>query len=129
MRITDAARVVGATPRALRWYEQHGLIHAARTPAGYRDYSDADLARVRNIRTLLGLGFTLEDIATFGPFLDGQLPERFAASPGGPCEAALARSRERLATLDRRIAELTGLRDRLAASISTGDDGRTRADG
>ncbi|OHV33909.1 MULTISPECIES: MerR family transcriptional regulator [Pseudofrankia] len=122
MRITDAARAVGATPRALRWYEQHGLIRAARTPAGYRDYSDSDLARIRNIRTLLSLGFTLEDIATFDAFLDGRLPERFAASPGGPCEAALARSRERLATLDRRIAELTGLRDRLAASISTGDD-------
>ncbi len=117
MRITDAARAAGTTPRALRWYEQHGLLRVARTAAGYRDYRPADLVRIGNIRALLDIGFTLEDIVTFDAFLDGDLPARFAALPGGRCEAALARSRDRLAALDRRIAELSLLRDRLAASL------------
>jgi hypothetical protein len=29
MQITDAARAVGTTPRAPRWYERHGLVLAA----------------------------------------------------------------------------------------------------
>ncbi len=119
MHIAEAAHAVGASPRALRWYEQQGLLDVARARSGYREYSPADLTRLRNIRTLLDLGFTVEDIATFSAFLDDDLPERFGADPGGPCEAALARTRDRLATLDRRIAELTGFRDRLAASLAT----------
>jgi DNA-binding transcriptional MerR regulator len=118
MRIADAARAAGTTPRALRWYEQHGLLDTRRTPAGHRVYDAADMTRIHNIRALLELGFTVDDIATFTPFLDGRLPDRFPASPASPCEAAMARTRGRLAVLDRRIAELTRVRDRLAASIA-----------
>jgi MerR family copper efflux transcriptional regulator len=119
MHIADAAHAVGTTSRALRWYEQRGLVEVTRSPSGYREYGPAELTRLRNIRALLDLGFTIDDIVTFGPFLDRDLPERFAADPGGPCEVALTRTRDRLATLDRRIAGLTEVRDRLAASLAT----------
>jgi len=106
----------------LRWYEKHGLLAVSRTSAGYRDYTSADLLRLRNIRALLDLGFTLDDVATFTAFLDRDLPERFAADTGSPCEAALARTHARLATLDQRITELAELRNRLAASLATTAD-------
>ncbi|MEK8171174.1 MerR family transcriptional regulator [Streptomyces sp. M19] len=39
MRIGDAAAAVGMTTRALRYYEQRGLLTARRTASGQRDYT------------------------------------------------------------------------------------------
>ncbi len=57
--IGAAAQRLGVSERALRYYQQIGLIvPASRTPGGLRRYSDSDLARVERIvelKTLLGL--------------------------------------------------------------------------
>jgi DNA-binding transcriptional MerR regulator len=63
--IGAAARRLGVSERALRYYQQIGLIvPASRTPGGLRRYSESDLARVERIvelKTLLGLN--LDEIA------------------------------------------------------------------
>ncbi|WP_279433357.1 MerR family transcriptional regulator [Micromonospora sp. KC606] len=38
----------------MRHYEEHGLITSARAANGYREYDERAVARVRNIRYLLG---------------------------------------------------------------------------
>lgn len=43
MRIGDAAAAAGMTPRALRYYEQQGLVTARRTPSGHRVYDAEDI--------------------------------------------------------------------------------------
>jgi MerR family transcriptional regulator, repressor of the yfmOP operon len=63
--IGAAAARAGVSARALRYYQQLGLITpAASTPGGMRRYSEADLARVERIRQLQTLlGLNLEEIA------------------------------------------------------------------
>ena len=59
MRIAELARRVGVTPSAVRWYEQVGVLPAARRSGNrYRAYDDADVARLRLVVALrrLGLG-------------------------------------------------------------------------
>lgn len=111
MRIGELARVTGCTPRALRHYEEQGLIAATRAANGYREYDESAVTRVRNIRHLLGAGLTLDDVQVFLPCLDGDV----AAAPPSP--AGLRVGRERLAVLDARIAAQLAVRDRLAAAL------------
>jgi MerR family transcriptional regulator, repressor of the yfmOP operon len=63
--IGAAAQRAGVSERALRYYQQLGLITpSARTPGGLRRYSPDDLARVARIRQLQTvLGLNLDEIA------------------------------------------------------------------
>ena len=62
--IGRAAAILGVSERALRYYQQIGLLTpSGRTPGGMRRYAPGDLARVRRIRELQELlGFNLEEI-------------------------------------------------------------------
>ncbi|MEW2357872.1 MerR family transcriptional regulator [Spirillospora sp. NPDC029432] len=110
MRIGELARATGTTPRALRHYEQAGLIDSARAGNGYRVYDQRAVTRVRNIRVLLEAGLTVDDVRAFLPCLDGDV--RAAPSPEG-IRIAL----DRLAVLDARIAAQTRARNRLADAL------------
>ena len=63
--IGAAAIHAGVSERALRYYQQLGLIvPACTTPGGLRRYSEEDLARVARIRELQTLlGLNLDEIA------------------------------------------------------------------
>jgi DNA-binding transcriptional MerR regulator len=61
--ITVAAELAGMSVQALRLYERKGLLEPARTGGGSRRYSDADIARLRRIRTLIAEGINLTGIA------------------------------------------------------------------
>ncbi|MEU1402089.1 MerR family transcriptional regulator [Streptomyces sp. NPDC005728] len=112
MRIGELAEATGATPRALRHYEQEGLIISERAANGYREYDTGALVRVRNIRHLLDAGLTLDDVRVFLPCLDGDVT-------AGPVPAKAVRvALDRLAVIDARIAAQVAVRDRLAAALS-----------
>ncbi|MFD0276300.1 MerR family transcriptional regulator [Kitasatospora sp. NPDC127111] len=112
MLIGELARATGSTARALRHYEQTGLLDSSRAPNGYREYDGAAVVRVRNIRGLLAAGLTLDDVRLFLPCLDGDV------LAGPPSATALRIARERLAVLERRIAAQTEARDRLVAALA-----------
>jgi MerR family transcriptional regulator, repressor of the yfmOP operon len=65
LSIGAAAALAGVSERALRYYQELGLITpCARTPGGLRRYSEEDLARVARIRELQTLlGLNLDEIA------------------------------------------------------------------
>lgn len=111
MLIGELAAKAGTTTRALRYYEEQGLLGSGRTAAGYRVYEPGATLRVRNIRELLACGFTVEDVKSFLDYLDAELPEVFCHVP--PCAATNAVAAQRVAELDERIATLTRLRDTL----------------
>jgi DNA-binding transcriptional MerR regulator len=67
MRISELARRTGATPRALRYYEEQGLLRPARRPSGYRDYDGQAPLTVRHIRLLLSAGLGTTAIAEILP--------------------------------------------------------------
>ncbi|MFI5977659.1 MerR family transcriptional regulator [Streptomyces sp. NPDC051452] len=117
MQIGELAKATGVTARALRHYEQAGLISSARALNGYRVYDERAVVRVHNIRYLLAAGLTLDDVQVFLPCLDGDM----TTTP--PSDKGIQVAVERLAVLNERIAAQTAVRDRLQAALrqATGD--------
>lgn len=104
MRIGELAHLVGVSTRALRYYEQQGLLHADRTPSGQRIYPPAAVQRVSLIRLLLAAGLPSRVILQILPCLTtGALDDSQAR--------LLAREHTKLST---QIEALTAARDRLA---------------
>lgn len=67
--IGEAARALGTTPRALRYYEGRGLLHpAGHTFGGHRRYDNQTVTRARRLLALRALGLSLTDV---GGVLDG----------------------------------------------------------
>ena len=96
VRIGDAAQATGLTPRAIRYYEELGLLRPAAHAAGTnRRYDGADLERLREIKRLRDVaGLGLADVQAFLETEDLRRElrvEYFAA----------ATARERLNVLDR----------------------------
>jgi MerR family transcriptional regulator, heat shock protein HspR len=60
--ISVAAELTGVNAPMLRAYESKGLIQPFRTEGGTRRYSEADLASVNRITTLLAAGLNLAGI-------------------------------------------------------------------
>lgn len=77
MKITETAQMLGATTRALRYYEDQGLVTPERTRAGVRTYGNAARKRLQFILTFRRLGVSVADIrdalagepASLGPVL------------------------------------------------------------
>lgn len=103
-QIGHAARAAGVAVDTVRYYERQGLLApAARSVSGYRQYGTADIERLRFIRKAKALGFTLDDIAELLNLQDG----------GGSREQVRACAHHRIADLDRKVRELTAIRDAL----------------
>lgn len=63
MNIGQASEASGVSQRMIRHYEKIGLIpEPPRRDSGYRDYSPADLHRLRFIANARDLGFPIEEI-------------------------------------------------------------------
>ena len=66
MRVGELAERTGKTVRALRFYEELGLLEpAGRTKGGFREYDSGALVRIHWIDRLQELGFSLRDIRDF----------------------------------------------------------------
>jgi DNA-binding transcriptional MerR regulator len=77
LTVSEVSRLTGASVRALHHYDEIGLLTpSARTAAGYRLYSDADLERLQEILLFRELEIPLDDIATL---LSGGAFDRRAA--------------------------------------------------
>ena len=63
MKINDAERLAGITKKNIRFYEEQGLLRPARSAGnGYREYSPADVERLRQIKLLRKLDLPVEEI-------------------------------------------------------------------
>ncbi len=103
-----AASQAGISRKALRVYLERGLLaETERTPAGYRLYTDSDVAVLRFIRQARTLGLHLDDIADI-----------LAIRRGGaaPCAAVTGLIDTRITEIDTAIAELQALRATLTRS-------------
>src|SRR3954468_17707517 len=102
MNIGMAASASGVSAKMIRYYESIGLIpRAGRTEAGYRVYSDADVHTLRFIHRARAFGFSIERIRLLVGMWQGAKPSRQVK------RVAV----EHVADLDRRIAELSTMRD------------------
>jgi MerR family transcriptional regulator, thiopeptide resistance regulator len=63
--VGEVATLAAISVRTLHHYDEIGLlVPSLRTPAGYRQYDDADLDRLHRILGYRELGFPLDEIAT-----------------------------------------------------------------
>ncbi|WP_429931154.1 MerR family transcriptional regulator [Agrobacterium vitis] len=62
LNASEAARRLGVSMKALRLYEQKGLITPVRTTAGWRTYGPAEMARATDIIALRDLGLSLAEV-------------------------------------------------------------------
>lgn len=63
LQIGEVAERVGLSLRTVRYYEEAGLlVPAGRTPGGFRLYDDDAVDRLRVIRKMKPLGFTLDEM-------------------------------------------------------------------
>jgi DNA-binding transcriptional MerR regulator len=130
LRIQEVAADTGLTTRAIRYYEEIGLLEpAARSDGAYRLFDASDLERLRFIKELRdGAGFSLAQI---GQLLEDEAArernrERFRKTRD-PRErrALVVEARDRV---DRQIATLRDKRERLDAMIGEAEDRRHHLD-
>jgi DNA-binding transcriptional MerR regulator len=63
MQIGEVAEQTGLSLRTIRYYEEVGIVTpSARTSGGFRLYSETDLARLRLVRRMKPLEFSLEEM-------------------------------------------------------------------
>ncbi|MEU0569815.1 MerR family transcriptional regulator [Nonomuraea sp. NPDC005983] len=70
MRIGELAGKAGVSTRALRYYEEQGILSSERTPSGQRLYADSAVDRVRLIQQFYAAGLGSRTIATILPCVD-----------------------------------------------------------
>jgi DNA-binding transcriptional MerR regulator len=107
--IQDVAKELGLTMRALRFYEDKGLISPQRVGTT-RIYGKREVARVRLIQRGRGLGFTVREIKEFLDLYDVD-PEHVEQMRVfiKRVRVRLAELEQRRAALDETIAELRKL--------------------
>ena len=72
MQIGEVAEQTGLSLRTIRYYEEVGLVTpSARTTGGFRLYSETDVARLRLVRRMKPLEFSLEEMKDVLTVLDG----------------------------------------------------------
>ncbi|MBS0550268.1 MAG: MerR family transcriptional regulator [Proteobacteria bacterium] len=103
---SQAAQRLGVSIKALRLYEQRGLVAPGRTAAGWRAYSPDDMARASEVVALRALGLSLGEVARV---LDGDVPRLEAALAAH--QTALQEQADHLAAT---IDKVRWLRARLA---------------
>ena len=65
-KVGELAKRTGVSVRALHHYDEIGLLSPShRSEAGYRLYTEIDVARLQQIRSLRALGFSLEEARDF----------------------------------------------------------------
>jgi DNA-binding transcriptional MerR regulator len=105
--IGELSRRTGVNAHQLRYYEEQGLLEPHRRASGYREYTDADVLTVIQIRKLLAAGLSTEYIAYLLPCATGPGPDL------EPCQEVVDGLRERMRDMDERITALAQSRDTL----------------
>jgi DNA-binding transcriptional MerR regulator len=122
--IGDMARLYGVTLRALRFYEDRGLISPYRQGSA-RYYDAAARARLETILKGKHMGFTLSEISAMLPRQPETGEADQLALEENQVVAQLERLERKRAEMDAAIQELQQTRDRLAIALR-GEQGANR---
>lgn len=110
VRIGEAARETGVTIKAIRHYEEVGLLTTLEREGRYRQLSTENVEQLRLIAHCRGLGFSLREIREV-------LLAVAAAKPACPDPGSmLAVVERRLRALDAQVARLQQLGKKLGAA-------------
>ncbi len=105
MRIGELAERSGLTAKTLRFYERAGVLpEPRREQSGYRDYREDAVARLAFVKAAQAAGLTLSEIRQVIAVREQE---------GAPCDHVVALLDAHATELDRRIADLTALREQV----------------
>ncbi|MGY5124177.1 MerR family transcriptional regulator [Streptomyces nigrescens] len=107
MRAGEAAAAADVTVKALRYYEECGLLSPGRAANGYRDYTAEDVRLAAEIRSLGALGLTPKETRPFLACL------RAGHEAGDHCAESLAAYQQKIEALDLLVARLSHSREQL----------------
>ncbi|MGH4022681.1 MAG: heavy metal-responsive transcriptional regulator [Pseudonocardiaceae bacterium] len=111
LTVSKLARRVGASPDTVRYYERLGLLRQAeRTPAGYREFGEDDIVRMRFIQATQRLGLGLAEIR-----------ELLDITEHGLCPCGHARSllETKLAEIEAQLETLAAMQDTIRGLLDT----------
>ena len=91
------AEAAGVTQKAIRYYESRGVLHAQRSPSGYREFDTRALDVVRAIRAGQSMGLQLDDLRDVLEHVSGGL---------APCDGLRRLIAQKRTEVARRIDEL-----------------------
>lgn len=107
MNISSVAKKTGLTPKAIRFYEQKGLVSPPlRRENGYRSYNERHLEELTLLRQARQVGFTLEECRELVALFN---------DPGRHSADVKRRTLNKEQEIETHIAELTQMRQHLLA--------------
>lgn len=109
LNASEAARRLGVSAKALRLYEERGLVRPLRSEAGWRTFGPAQMERAAEVAALRALGLSLAQVAAV---LNGD---------AATLDAALAAHQ---GTLDGRMKDIAGAMERVRALRARLAEGR-----
>lgn len=105
MNISDVAKKTGLTSKAIRFYEEKGLVTAPiRTDNGYRSYNPKHIEELTLLRQARQVGFNLDECRELVALFND--PARHSAD-------VKARTLQKVADIEKHITELGEMRQRL----------------
>ncbi|NNE51596.1 MAG: Cu(I)-responsive transcriptional regulator [Sulfitobacter sp.] len=104
MNISNVSDTTGLPAKTIRYYEEIGLITPTRAANGYRTFSETEVHKLNFLARARSLGFPVESCRSLLALYDDQ--SRASADVKEIAEAHLEE-------IDRKIAELTAMRDTL----------------
>ena len=111
MKIGELAKATATKVETVRFYEKAGLLPSpARTDANYRSYGPAHLQRLSFIRRARDLGFSLVAVRDLLALADDRAK---------PCGAVDAIASGHLTEVERKIADLSAMREELRRVIGS----------
>jgi MerR family transcriptional regulator, copper efflux regulator len=109
----ELARLAGVSGDTIRFYERSGLLPAApRSASGYRIFPREALRRVQLVRSALGIGFSVRELADI-------FSERDRG--GAPCRQVRKLVARKLATVETQLRELHLWRTELRRTLAQWD--------
>jgi Cu(I)-responsive transcriptional regulator len=111
MRIGHLAKATGTSVETIRYYEREGILPAAdRTASNYRHYSQDDLELLTFVRRARTLGFNMADVRELLSLSD---------RADKPCENVDRLAQKKLIEVERKISDLTKLRNELGQMVGS----------
>ena len=110
LKIGELARQIGVTRKAIRLYEEKGVLpRATRGDNGYRLYGPEAVGALTFVKQAAGLGLTLAEIREIIAIRDGGAP---------PCSHVRLVLEDKARELDRKLQDLIDMRRQIRRSLT-----------
>lgn len=114
MRVAELSERLAITPDTVRFYTRNGFLQPRKSPEnGYKEYSAADMQRLKFILSARGLGFSVDDI--------GQILAE-ADQGKSACRTTRTLMAARLRESEQRFQEMVALRNKMQEALRSWED-------